>query len=554
MKQRLHILKKIAIAIIVAVYAFSPFLGTSIVKAAGDLRTTGVTFDTVNFTAFAEFNTLPLGKTYRFTISNNASGTDVVLTSGQRTATTNGAGIASASASWTRAQWQTPLGFDGDYYLVIAETVTSTGAQRLIASHSFTHNRTANYNPTWTESSATDPGTETTTGTLTAGINPADNRAKVTLVATGNTLPFSVVVEYGGSASSASGQSTTLTVGANGVQEYVIDGLQALTTYHYAVRDAVVTSHYYVQQTSFTTGATGTGYVLTPDGGTAPSCSGGADGYCLLAPVGGLTVIRDVDLKNYFTLIYKILIGAAGALAVIMIFWGGVQYMTTDTIGGKEYGKERIRNAIVGLILALSSYAILNTVNPDLLDFTFGVNKLELEYIPPGDLNGSLLTSTSGLFVPSQIVCPGAGGSPVVGDIVQSYLNKVTYIMGGKGSTGPSNTVAYDCSGFVNRVLQCAGLPYTANGTAGIFAGAEPVASPNDITATKVNGIDLVPGDLLGWPPGNGETYGHVVIFIGNGMIAESHGPANIVGKGVDTSTKHISRYKNRIKFIKRVQ
>jgi hypothetical protein len=63
----------------------------------------------------------------------------------------------------------------------------------------------------------------------------------------------------------------------------------------------------------------------------------------------------------------KIVIGFGAVLAMVMIVMGGIEYMTDELISGKEAGKERIRNAILGLLLALGAYLILNTINPQLL-------------------------------------------------------------------------------------------------------------------------------------------------------------------------------------------
>ncbi|HEY4512699.1 MAG TPA: hypothetical protein VJH63_03535, partial [Candidatus Paceibacterota bacterium] len=51
-------------------------------------------------------------------------------------------------------------------------------------------------------------------------------------------------------------------------------------------------------------------------------------------------------------------------------------------------GKERIQSAILGLLLALGSYIILKTINPDLLNLTFKLDLLKVEETPvrpPGE-------------------------------------------------------------------------------------------------------------------------------------------------------------------------
>jgi hypothetical protein len=88
--------------------------------------------------------------------------------------------------------------------------------------------------------------------------------------------------------------------------------------------------------------------------------------YNLLAPIGTLTQAPK-NIGEYFNIIFKIAIGLCAVLAVIMIVIGGVQYMGDESIFGKTEAKKSITSAILGLIIALGSYALLNTINPDLL-------------------------------------------------------------------------------------------------------------------------------------------------------------------------------------------
>lgn len=70
------------------------------------------------------------------------------------------------------------------------------------------------------------------------------------------------------------------------------------------------------------------------------------------------------------------------ALALVFIVIGAVQYMTTDAIYDKKEGKERITAAIGGLILALVSWLILQTINPDILSSNFLGRLRDLEPAP----------------------------------------------------------------------------------------------------------------------------------------------------------------------------
>ncbi len=99
--------------------------------------------------------------------------------------------------------------------------------------------------------------------------------------------------------------------------------------------------------------------------------------YCLLEPlqIGDKVFSEfsaDTTIGGYVNIMFKIIIGIVGVLAVVMLVLGGVQYMSTDAISGKESGKETIQHALGGLILALGAFIILNTINPNILSLKIG--------------------------------------------------------------------------------------------------------------------------------------------------------------------------------------
>lgn len=83
-------------------------------------------------------------------------------------------------------------------------------------------------------------------------------------------------------------------------------------------------------------------------------------------------------LSTYIPGIFKLSIGVAGVLAVLMIVFGGVEYITAESLGGKKNGQDRINNALIGLVLIIGSYAILSTISPSLLSFDLNVRKVPL--------------------------------------------------------------------------------------------------------------------------------------------------------------------------------
>ena len=101
-----------------------------------------------------------------------------------------------------------------------------------------------------------------------------------------------------------------------------------------------------------------------------------ADTYKLLEPLPCIqgvgdcnvgTMQRDISLDDYIGYIFKFAIALAAFLAVIMIIWGGFEYMTSEIPSLKLEGKGRISNAIIGLLMVLASYLILATIDPRLV-------------------------------------------------------------------------------------------------------------------------------------------------------------------------------------------
>ncbi len=86
--------------------------------------------------------------------------------------------------------------------------------------------------------------------------------------------------------------------------------------------------------------------------------------------VEGYSAGKVADLASYIGVMYQFLISIIGLLAALMMIIGGFQYLTSAGDSGKiKNAKKRITDALIGLTLALSAYALLNTINPALLEF-----------------------------------------------------------------------------------------------------------------------------------------------------------------------------------------
>ncbi len=103
--------------------------------------------------------------------------------------------------------------------------------------------------------------------------------------------------------------------------------------------------------------------------------------YTLLEPIPthGGTLEGSTDLSSYLETVFAFGISIAGILAVTMIVIGGIQYITAyDNPGMVGNAKNRITQALLGLLLAIGAWLILYTINPDLAK-----GKLTIPPLPP---------------------------------------------------------------------------------------------------------------------------------------------------------------------------
>ena len=65
--------------------------------------------------------------------------------------------------------------------------------------------------------------------------------------------------------------------------------------------------------------------------------------------------------------LYVFIVGISGLAAFVMIVWGGIQWMTSQgNPTATNEAKDKIQKALLGLLLVLSSFLILQIINPEL--------------------------------------------------------------------------------------------------------------------------------------------------------------------------------------------
>ncbi len=257
------------------------------------------------------------------------------------------------------------------------------------------------------------------------------------------------------------------------------------------------------------------------------------DGYQLLAPLSDKLKTFDTNQScafgEYLDIMISLFIGICAVLAVIMIVVGGIEYMTSELVSSKEHGKGQMTQAVLGLILALGAWLILNQLNPNLL-------KLCLDKLPSapisieGDENSIPYAGISdteeskfGIYCPGSVSTDPTERAKEIQRIAQSFAGKVTYSQSRRG-THDDSTLYLDCSSYVAQVYKCAGLGSVGTSTGVMFNGEENITN---ISGDLVNGEKLQAGDILGWKKGESKRFpkaGHAIIYIGNGSFMEVSG------------------------------
>lgn len=125
-----------------------------------------------------------------------------------------------------------------------------------------------------------------------------------------------------------------------------------------------------------------------------------AQGFVPLAPIPDLTQGATTDpsgLANFLNNLYKYAIGLAAALAVIQIVWAGLDIAIwhKDAVSTITNNKEKIYNALFGLVLVLSPVLVFSIINPSILNLSLNLPALQ-----------TTTTNTTGLSAPSTAPDP----------------------------------------------------------------------------------------------------------------------------------------------------
>lgn len=111
--------------------------------------------------------------------------------------------------------------------------------------------------------------------------------------------------------------------------------------------------------------------------------AGGSQGFVPLVGIPGLDSANTPTFDDYIDALYALAISVAALIAVIQIVIGGAQYMMDDLITSKSAAKERIKNALIGLLIIIAAALILTTINSDLTRLEISAPVIEVDNSRP---------------------------------------------------------------------------------------------------------------------------------------------------------------------------
>ncbi len=107
---------------------------------------------------------------------------------------------------------------------------------------------------------------------------------------------------------------------------------------------------------------------------------------------------KKMQIGDYLNQIFRVALGILALIAVIMIIIAGVEYMVVESIYGKSAAKERIINAVTGLLIGLGIFLILSTINPKLLEVNFAPPDVSISFVDdPADVDAKIEINSTGV-------------------------------------------------------------------------------------------------------------------------------------------------------------
>ncbi|MDR3547890.1 MAG: pilin [Candidatus Pacebacteria bacterium] len=207
----------------------------------------------------------------------------------------------------------------------------------------------------------------------------------------------------------------------------------------------------------------------------ADTTSSSSSNFVNLTALPGISSISTSSSSGSYTTLfnslYRICIGIAAALALIEIIIAGITWMTAgDSSEQVSQARQRIGNAVLGLILVLSPVVVFGVINPNVLSLNLNVSSLT----PSTASSGSGTAASSG--VSSAVDSNAAAGTANAACTKNTDCNDSLVCNAATGACMTDSTSAYSCAddSAVNSQGLCANgqAPVNINGDTAPASGS----------------------------------------------------------------------------------
>ncbi len=207
---------------------------------------------------------------------------------------------------------------------------------------------------------------------------------------------------------------------------------------------------------------------------------------------GGITDVVSLEKEGtgfagYLTTAHAVGVAAVAAIAVVMIVWGAIGIFG-ENVWGKTKGKERVQNAILGLLLAAGSYVILKTISDSLVsaDFTLD-SSLGADGTTGATLDGSSSGSSSSGSSSSGTTGSTSGSTGTAGTTGETSSNRPWTGEGGDYSI-PSGLTDAEYDDYVRtEIFEENGIG--VNNSYGISTTGKGVTNLNGLQEVAIQGV-----------------------------------------------------------------
>jgi len=151
--------------------------------------------------------------------------------------------------------------------------------------------------------------------------------------------------------------------------------------------------------------------------------------YTTLAPLPSTTKsctgsTCTADINSYLSGFLNLTITIGAVLAMIYIGLYGFQYAMSDSAPKKSEYKDKLWTILQGLLLVISAYAIMYTINPELVNVNLNLESPKLQAVRPVNSTGTVVGGTAITYDPC-LSCTTATINGVTVQVNSSFMNQL---------------------------------------------------------------------------------------------------------------------------------